>query len=418
MKKYKIIVAHPYQQHSFRTATAIKNIGCLFSYITTVYDKKKSLTSLVKKFLNEDNKNRANNRKCLDLKDEEIIQFCEIESLLLLLLYRVDRTHKLYNLLNTYILKKYNKKLAEFILKNNVDAAILYDTLCSECIRILKEKKAKVKIIVDMSAPNFVYMDTFFKNTIQKHGKMTRFLRNELQSTIYKKRMKCAKYEIENADAFLVASEFTKNSLLYSNIKEKNIYICRYGIDIKDNMIKKKYSEKIRIIFIGDVTQKKGVIDYVNIAKKIGNEKFTFTILGRYYKEDPIYIKNCEFINFRGYVTHNEVLTICENMDIIIFPSLADGFGLSVIEAMSKRVLPIVSKNAGVSDIINNGKNGYIFEPEEIYTVVEICNSFKGNREKLKIMQNMAFDSVTKITWSNYDREIKSAIKSIFRLEE
>ena len=50
-KKYKVLIAHSAQQHSFRTAVALKENGYLFKYITTVYDKKGSLTSIGKKFL-------------------------------------------------------------------------------------------------------------------------------------------------------------------------------------------------------------------------------------------------------------------------------------------------------------------------------------------------------------------------------
>ena len=33
MKSCKIVVAHPYQQHSFRTASAVKKMGCLYAYV-------------------------------------------------------------------------------------------------------------------------------------------------------------------------------------------------------------------------------------------------------------------------------------------------------------------------------------------------------------------------------------------------
>lgn len=40
MDKYRIIVAHPGQQHSYRLAAALNRYGCLFTYMTTVYNKK------------------------------------------------------------------------------------------------------------------------------------------------------------------------------------------------------------------------------------------------------------------------------------------------------------------------------------------------------------------------------------------
>ena len=73
-------------------------------------------------------------------------------------------------------------------------------------------------------------------------------------------------------------------------------------------------------------------------------------------------------------------------MDVIIFPSLSDGFGLSVIEAMSKKVVPIVSKNAGVSDIIINGVNGFTFEVGDNEMVVSKCRYLKDDKLALNSM--------------------------------
>ena len=72
----KVIVAHPGRQHSFRVAKSLKVGGMLFKYATTVYNKETSvLMRVLKLFLNMDNYDRAQRRKCADLKDEDVIQF-------------------------------------------------------------------------------------------------------------------------------------------------------------------------------------------------------------------------------------------------------------------------------------------------------------------------------------------------------
>lgn len=414
MRKLSIIVAHPYQQHSFQTASAIKHMGDLQAYITTVYDKNSSITALVKKLLKGDNLKRANNRRCSYLSDNEVIQFCEFESLLLLLLHRIDKSRKFYDLLNAYILKKFNRKLAKYIMNNNTDAVILYDTLCAECIRILRENSSKTKIIIDMSAPNFSYMDHFFSESVKKYPKYSLKLKNEMKSQKYLDKLADSKYEIDNADYFLVASQFSKKSLIYSGINENTIFVCKYGINMDCSNIDKQKNNKVRIIFIGDVNQKKGIVDFVQIARELNTNDFEFNIVGKYEEDDPVYTSNKDLCNFYGYVTHDEVLNICENMDIIIFPSLSDGFGLSVIEAMSKKVVPIVSTNAGVSDIVNNGINGFIFNIGDIETVVGKCRYLQNNFQVLNDMQNEAYKYVSNMKWTDYYKQIEDAIVNVF----
>ena len=228
------------------------------------------------------------------------------------------------------------------------------------------------------------------------------------------KRLNDSKYEIENADYFFVASEFSKESLLYSGIKKNRIFVCRYGINIDISSFVKKNSEKIRIIFIGDVTQKKGIVDFMQIVRALNINDFEFNVVGKYAQNDDIYMKNKDICEFYGYVTHDKVLSICENMDIIIFPSLADGFGLSVMEAMSKKILPIVSKNAGVSDIIINGINGFLFDVGDNEAVIDYCRLLKEDRITLQKMQNEAFNCVSNMKWTRYYEQIGNAIEKIF----
>lgn len=198
MKSCKIVVAHPYQQHSFRTASAVKKMGCLYAYVTTVYDKKKSITSFAKKILRGDNLKRANGRRCSALNDVEVIQFCELKSLFLLLLHRIDKSKRYYNKLNKLILHHYNIKLAKYLMKNQVDVVILYDTLCAECIKILRKNNFKIKIIIDMSAPNALYMDKFYLESIEKNKAVSGKLYEEVNSEDYKNKLVTAKYEIDS----------------------------------------------------------------------------------------------------------------------------------------------------------------------------------------------------------------------------
>ena len=68
----KVIVVHPGKQHSFRLAEALKKDNMLLNYVTTVYDKKYSLTHLFGSFLKGDNKKRFLTRKS-EIFDENVV---------------------------------------------------------------------------------------------------------------------------------------------------------------------------------------------------------------------------------------------------------------------------------------------------------------------------------------------------------
>ncbi|MDU1824559.1 MULTISPECIES: glycosyltransferase family 4 protein [Clostridium] len=412
---YKILVAHSAQQHSFRTAIAIKEAGCLFKYITTVYDKKGSLTGLTKKFLKGETLVRANTRKSTGLLDDEVVQFYELFGLILLFLQRVDKKKYIYNLWDKIIVYLFNRKVAKYAIKNRVDAVIMYDTLGECTFKILKNKAPNINRILDMSAPNIEYMDYILKKEINSNN--SKILSEELNSKLYKSKLESGIREIKLAQNFLVASNFTKNSLIYSNVNEKKIHICRYGIDCETFKINRKNTncstEVINVIFIGNITQKKGISYISEVINKININKYRFTFIGNYNSECEYYKMLSKKCNFTGHITKEKVIEYCNNSDILIFPSLADGFGLSVLEALACGVPVICSKNAGISDLIIDKYNGFKVDAMDSEAIYKRLIWLGENRQVIEEMRCNCRSTALACKWENYNCEIKTAISDI-----
>lgn len=305
--------------------------------------------------------------------------------------------------------------MARYIKRNNINNIIVYDTVCYDFIKKIREDNVKVNIIIDMSAPSLVYMDLMFNKYIdaQLSGSL---LKEELTSNEYMQQVEKAKYEIENADYFLVASEFTSRSLEYMGVKKDKIFKCKYGIEVDNNdqlFDRQLTDKKMKIVFIGNVTEKKGFHFFEKIANELGYDKFEFHVIGKYEENDPLISRNKDKMIFYGYVTRDEVMRLCSIMDFIIFPSLSDGYGFSVLEAMSNGVIPIVSKNAGISDLIINNINGYKFSLENIYEVVSFCKEIFGNNIQREKLKKAAKETVENTTWDKYNDDIRYAISHI-----
>lgn len=413
----KILIAHSAQQHSFRTAAALKKSGVLFKYITSVYDKEHSLTSLLKRFLKGDNLTRANTRSCDELDNTDVVQFCELESLILLFLYRVDKRKIIYNKWNNFIIGRFNKKVAKYAIKHNVDAVIMYDTLAYKTFKILKRKAPHIKRVLDMSAPAFSYMDNVFNIEQRKNNNYSDALKKEMASSLYSKSLKRSIEEISLTQYFLVASKFSEHSLISSGIEQSKILMCPYGIDSEVYLydVKKINSiRKLRCIFIGTVTQKKGAFYLLETIKNIDCNKYSFKIVGTYDSDSKYYNDYKEICEFLGHVTKDRVVDYCRESDIMIFPSLADGFGLSALEAMSCGLPVICTSNSGISDLIIDGFNGFVIKPGSEKEIQEKLIWFDNNRDKLEIMSKNARDTALKCTWDKYDECVKRAAKEIF----
>jgi glycosyltransferase involved in cell wall biosynthesis len=415
---YKILVAHPAQQHSFRLATALKKSGFLFKYSTTVYDKKKSFTGLLKSFLKGDNLKRANGRSCESLMEDDIKQFYELHGLLLLLLQRIDKSKYFYTRLSKHIVDKFGVKVAKYAIKNKVDAVIMYDTLSYKAFEILKKESPQIIRILDMSAPNTVYMDKVYREDLNKGLDFNSNLNNKINSPMYSQILQKNENEIQLANYYIAASTFTVKSIEYSNILKNKIFICTYGVDSKmftPSLDRKNDNNKFKCIFIGRVTHEKGAYHLLRSIDNIDNHDLTLTMVGTYDQNSDYYQEYKDKVEFTGHVTQDKIVKLCQNADVLVFPSLADGFGLSVSEALSCGLPVICSENAGVSDFIIDGYNGFKIPAGDINSITEKLEWCINNRKEIVEMGKNARKTAKKYTWELYEDSITDAIKKMIQ---
>lgn len=412
----KIIVAHPGRQHSFRVAKALKDAGLLYKYATTVYNKDSSLLMrFVKLFLGKDNYARAQRRKCPSLTDDNVIQFCELEGLLLLALIRLDFTHKLSNAYNKYISRKFQRNLAKYIIQNNVDAVISYDTNSMVLFSILKEKAPKVIRIMDNAHPNRHYLYHSYHEHWDACGEFAKtlepcgYLTNEKIACWHGDEMKLAQYHI-------VASTYSENALLYEGINKQCIFKIPYGVD-KNKFLERErqYStNNINVMFAGEVNQRKGIKQLLDAAKIINSLKVKFNIVGagrnlcsELYKEYEPYV------NFMGYVAFEELLRQFKTNHLFVFPTMGEGFGLVLLEAMAAGLVPITTRNCGGPDIIKNGESGFIIEVGDTKALVDKIMWCLGHPKDVEVMSLKATETAKQYTWERYEGGIVNAIQQI-----
>lgn len=412
----KIALVHPDKQHSFKTAKALIDMGYLEQYITTVYDKPGSLTHYLTKLLTGNFKKKLQSHRSSDIPDSNVKQYTEFLSLLLLILVRIDKSKKFYSKMKIYRDKVFNKKVARYCKRNNIDAVISFDVVSAQLYKALED--CQIVKILDMSAPHFSYMCTLFEKEVEKHPSSC--LKSVLKAPLFSYWKQQSEYEIKNADGFLIASDFTKNSLTLSGADESKIFKCVYGLnhDFFNAVDRtKSASDHLKCVYVGNVTEQKGSRYLFEAIKKIKDEnpETEFTIVGAYNPLDPLIEDIKTSCVFTGHILPAELKKILLESDIMVFPSLADGFGFAVAEAMACGVVPICSRNAGVSDLIEDGKNGFIISAADSNSICEKINHLDSNRELLSEMSKSASEAAKQAIWDNYRQNIESAINTILK---
>ena len=124
-------------------------------------------------------------------------------------------------------------------------------------------------------------------------------------------------------------------------------------------------------------------------------------ILGSGPKENLIKNIQKSNVNYLGYLSKNETISLIRGSDILIQPSLIEGVSSTILEAMACKVPVITTNVGGNKEIIEHKKNGILIEPNNSKILLdEILNLFNNSKIKNELI-NSAYDNVQKYDWKH-----------------
>jgi glycosyltransferase involved in cell wall biosynthesis len=97
-----------------------------------------------------------------------------------------------------------------------------------------------------------------------------------------------------------------------------------------------------------------------------------------------------------------------KNSHIFMFPSLYEGFGQVLLEAISCGLPVITTENTGGPDFIKNGHNGFITPIRDTQQTIEILQKLYHNEDfRISISENSIITS-KEFSWEKYNNQIKT----------
>ena len=119
-------------------------------------------------------------------------------------------------------------------------------------------------------------------------------------------------------------------------------------------------------------------------------------------------------VQIEGSIPHRELLNRYQEASVFVLPSLADGFGMVVTEAMSRGLPVITTENTGAADLITHGENGFVIPANDAEALHHQMNWCIENRHRLPEMGRKAVETARSWQWSDYRAEL--AARCVIRL--
>ena len=218
--------------------------------------------------------------------------------------------------------------------------------------------------------------------------------------------------ELELADMIIVPSNFVKDSLAYYSGQLAPIHVVQYGGPNNTALPHPINNDgKIKILFLGGLSQRKGLADVFEVYEKLDKEKFQLTVVGSGNIEGCRPLKeNLKKVCYIPSLSNCEVLKLMSTMDVFFFPSHFEGFALVILEAMSQG-LPVITTDITSGPIVH-GKDGWIVKQNDIDGMVNLFNHLELNRTQITECSKNAIITAQNHSWKKYQETLVKTIQS------
>ena len=283
----------------------------------------------------------------------------------------------------TYSLEA-RRKLATLIAQEKPDLAHIhniYTQISPSMLDTLKDQRVPVVMTVHdhhLISPQYNIWaegcgDDFrdvgiVKGTYARYHKASA-MASFIQTAVYKFHRWLQIYE-HNVDLFICPSQYMKRQLVAGGFPQEKIRVNHYGID--PHTIESRLDHDAYFLFVGRLSEEKGIETVIRVAKMIPDVKFK--IVGRGPQMNRLHrlaegLTNVDFVGFRQ---GEELAALYQGAMAVLLPSrVHENFPLAVLEAMASGKPVIASHVGGVPEIVEDRVNGLLVAPADLHGWVE-----------------------------------------------
>jgi glycosyltransferase involved in cell wall biosynthesis len=209
---------------------------------------------------------------------------------------------------------------------------------------------------------------------------------------------------LSNADKIIVLTEKYKTLVKdVFHVNQQKIEVVPPGVDDETFDPKKYKTEEIRkrfeireeniIVFIGRLTIMKGISYLIQALPTVLSAvpDTSLVIIGDGVLANELRALSRRLgidshIRFMGSVPDKDLPQILSLASVVVLPSITEGFGLVLLEAMSMEKAVVATRVGGIQDVVIDGKTGFLVEKRNVDELAEAILGVLSDQELAKSM--------------------------------
>jgi glycosyltransferase involved in cell wall biosynthesis len=297
--------------------------------------------------------------------------------------------------------RKYDKSIARRIaLKPTVHGRVLHGW-ASHCIETLKVAKAKgYMTFLESACPHPNYKSKVLSDEAAL---------NELPYKIDKRWIELVSEECDIADYIVVPSSYSYDSFIELGYPKSKVVKVPLGVDTSEirptGHTSRLANHPFRVLMVGTDALRKGAYYLLRAWNKLNLPDSELVVRCAITQKAAPMI-GAPNVRHLQPLQRRDLIGLFEQATVFCFPSVDDGFGLVVLEAMAAGLPVIVTENVGAKDLITNGVHGFVVPIRDVDKLAEKIEFFFRNPDAVAEMGKNARRQAEKYDWSTYGERI------------
>jgi len=190
--------------------------------------------------------------------------------------------------------------------------------------------------------------------------------------------------EYAEADCVTIPSTFAYRSFLDQGVAPEKLRLLPYGVNLsRFEPVAAPATDRFDILYVGAMSLQKGVQYLVQAYQKLQHPNKSLTFVGTPSEALMSILKQRGFwsddISVLGHMPQAELKTVMSKSHVMVLPSIQDGFGMVMAQAMACGCPVIASCHTGAEDLYTDGKEGYIVPIRDVDSLAQRLQTLVDN---------------------------------------
>lgn len=402
----EILLAHAGKQHSYHVATALHERGLLKRFYTSSYVRQAWLQRLL----------TANGSAFWTRRFAEGLPADKVQAN-----WRFELPELLYRRLFGSDAKArelvyqrdvaFDRHLASRIPNLDFDVYWGFQGSCHASLQAAKHSGRQA--ICELATAHVTAAQKILADEKIRHPRWAHTIDNVTFPSAYEARLR---EEPHRADWVIAASRFTQQTLLDDQIPAERILYLPLGFDAHhfpapEMQLPDKH-RPLRLLYVGRITQRKGVKYLLEATRTIAQKEVELHLLGNLNNAEEVLKPYKGGFHYHPPVSQLELFRRYSNYDVLILPTIFEGFGLVIVEAMAAGLPVITTPHSIGPDVIEEDVNGYIIPIRDVEAIKKAIGRFLAKSpEELLAMRQAARAAALAYSWDAYRNRLETVLK-------